>query len=260
MPNGKAYYSENNWATVRSRRQRVVAATESARAVRQMNLCNVNFFFMFWMFDQLRKRKKHFFERTPPLGPPPPLQLIDLDLNCWWKDVASAHSVSHLQLLKPQVCLSCLSLHLWPQKRSHLPCFHVFRRSSSFISDRLWLATYVYQHLLLSSLLPSCGTKHTLWLWLAAVSSKESSCWKPPFEKEVTDIQVKTGWKELGVNLPAFGGDFLKVLCWNIRWHWKTRDDFRCLTILEDCTSKEVDDVCGELAFIHLINLPNVKI
>lgn len=43
-----------------------------------------------------------------------------------------------------------------PEKKPS-PCFYVFWRSSSFISYRPWAATYC-KHLLLSSLLPPCGT------------------------------------------------------------------------------------------------------
>lgn len=107
-------------------------------------ICVLNPLLEFWMFDRLRKKNPH--------------RLIDTDLNCWWNVVATADAVSHLQPIKPQVCLPYLRLHYWHQKRSHLTCFYVFSKVLILYLRR----PHMFKRPLLSQLLPPCGANHTV--------------------------------------------------------------------------------------------------
>lgn len=98
MPNGNAYYSENNWAAATSGWQRVAAVTEPA----------------VFQGD----------ETGPSLEP------VTL-LSEFWAWLQLTPSLIFHQS-KPSVCLICNSD---TRKQPIPPVFHAFRRSSSFMSD-----------------------------------------------------------------------------------------------------------------------------
>lgn len=133
------------------------------------DLPNVNFFFMFWMFDQLRKRKKHFWMNAIIGAAPPPspswlIWIWIVDGKMW------------LQLIpSPIFSFATTSLPLLPVLTFVTP---ENKPSSLFLCFSKVLILYLRHRPHTFFWVHYCPlvAQNTLWLQSAAVSSKESSC------------------------------------------------------------------------------------